>query len=101
MSQSILLCTTDDFPGGSTVTDCHGLVFSSCSAHAIGQRVSEIKDRALEKLRTEAGKLGANAVIGVRLDVSVATRPADGFSMENVLTLVTAYGTAVSVTSTD
>ena len=54
----------------------------------ISESVSEIKEKAFEKLKENAEKLNANAVVGITVDVELTT--------SNYI-IVTTTGTAVSI----
>lgn len=109
-AQSVLL-TTEQFPSGLTIADRLGIVTAECvfgmhmfkdlfavgrdifggRSDAIQNTMKDARNTALDELRIEAAKLGANAVIAVDLDYSEIS--GGGKSM---LFLV-ASGTAVRV----
>ena len=103
----MLLATTDTMPG-KTITQCLGLVRgNTIRARHVGKDIlaymrnlvggeiaeytkllAESREQALDRMMTEAKKLGANAIVGVRFSTSeVATHAAE----------ILAYGTAVVV----
>jgi len=84
----VLLITTEQPPTGK-VKETKGLVVAARPVSIAVAAADEELEALLQKLRSEAAKKGANAVLGVRIDV----RRVIGAGLEWVLLL--AYGTAV------
>lgn len=107
-SAQLLLVTTPDVSGW-TISRTYGLVTSeeavtagpigdlSNSLHAIvggnlpaaAELISEAKDRVLLSARMQAFRLGANALVGCRID----------YAIDRAITLVSFSGTAVRIDS--
>ncbi|MEZ4801541.1 MAG: heavy metal-binding domain-containing protein [Gelidibacter sp.] len=56
--------------------------------HAIGESVSEVKEKAFQQLHDNAKKMGANAVVGISVDIELTATN---------YVAVSVTGTAVSV----
>ena len=89
--RDVVLITTESVPEGFRVAEVKGLVYA---ARLVSMTVAGVEDEIealLDKLAEKAKKAGANAVLGVRIDVRRVT----GAGIEWAMLL--AYGTGVVV----
>ena len=78
---------------GTKILETHGVVTGHESKRFNNADMSFVRDRALKKLEKEATNLGANAVVGLRIEISTYSQALDTYI--NFL----CYGTAVTVGS--
>ncbi len=92
-SSGVLLLTLEEPPEGARIREVKGLVYA---ARLVSMTVAGVEDEInalLDKLREKAQSIGANAVLGVKLDVRRVT----GAGIEWAMLL--AYGTGVVLES--
>ncbi|ALL00433.1 hypothetical protein Pyrde_0383 [Pyrodictium delaneyi] len=90
MSEDVLLLSIEQ-PVGYQVKELKGLIYASRPISLTVAGLEAELDVILEKLRHDAKKMGANAVLGLRIE----TRRVVGVGGEWVLLL--AYGTAAVI----
>ncbi|HID41350.1 MAG TPA: heavy metal-binding domain-containing protein [Pyrodictium sp.] len=90
MSEDVLLLSIEQ-PVGYQVKELKGLIYASRPISLTVAGLEAELDAILEKLRHDAKKVGANAVLGLRIE----TRRVVGVGGEWVLLL--AYGTAAVI----
>jgi len=90
MSEDVLLLSVEQ-PVGYQVKELKGLIYASRPISLTVAGLEAELDVILEKLRHDAKKVGANAVLGLRIE----TRRVVGVGGEWVLLL--AYGTAAVI----
>ncbi|MDQ8203006.1 YbjQ family protein [Pelagicoccus sp. SDUM812003] len=103
----MILCTTDEIPGKKIVAT-YGLVRGNAirarhvgkdimaglqtlvggEIHEYTKLMGEVREQSLDRMSSEAKRMGANAVVGLRMSTSMI--------MNNAAEMV-AYGTAVKV----
>ena len=89
MNSRVLIITLDEVPKGYRVKEIKGLVHVSRPVSMTVAGLEAELNAILDKLKSEASKIGANAVIGTRIEVQRVV----GVGGEWVLLL--SYGTAV------
>jgi hypothetical protein len=89
LSSEILIITLDEIPKGYRVKEIKGLVHVSRPVSMTVAGLEAELNAILDRLKSEARKMGANAVIGTRIEVQRVV----GVGGEWVLLL--SYGTAV------
>lgn len=89
MSSEVLVITLDEVPKGFKVKEIKGLVHVSRPVSMTVAGLEAELNAIIDRLKSEAAKMGANAVIGTRIEVQRVV----GVGGEWVLLL--SYGTAV------
>ena len=89
-----MILTTTTHIEGRSIREYRGLVTAErlipCSQTLVLQQLPEIRHALLQQLQTSAGRLGAQAVVGIQFSYTYISHPADAPYL-----LATMYGTAV------